>query len=115
MATAASSSSLSLYRFSVISRPSPLQFVLFNFPRAGTASARSDAVRFRCMAGQTGFFTRLGRLLQEKAKSDVDKIFSGFSKTRNNLAVIDELLLYWNLADTDRVLDELEEVFAYLV
>ncbi|KAK9040575.1 hypothetical protein V6N11_015720 [Hibiscus sabdariffa] len=27
----------------------------------------------------------------------------------DNLAVIDELLLYWNLADTDRVLDELEE------
>ncbi|MCI49773.1 signal recognition 54 kDa protein, partial [Trifolium medium] len=35
---------------------------------------------------------------------------SGFSKTRNNLSVIDELLLYWNLSDTDKVLDELEEV-----
>ncbi|KAJ4727001.1 Signal recognition particle 54 kDa protein, chloroplastic [Melia azedarach] len=51
----------------------------------------------------------LGRLIKEKAKSDVEKIFSGFSKTRDNLAVIDELLLYWNLADTDKVLDELEE------
>lgn len=40
----------------------------------------------------------------------MDKIFSGFTKTRDNLAVIDELLLYWNLSDTDRVLDELEEV-----
>lgn len=48
-------------------------------------------------------------MIKEKAKSDVEKIFSGFSKTRENLAVIDELLLYWNLADTDRVLDELEE------
>ncbi|XP_072970836.1 cell division protein FtsY homolog, chloroplastic isoform X2 [Typha angustifolia] len=66
--------------------------------------------RFTCSAaGQTGFFTRLGRLIKEKAKSDVEKIFSGFSKTRENLAVVDELLLYWNLADTDRVLDELEE------
>ncbi|KAK1258064.1 hypothetical protein QJS04_geneDACA007030 [Acorus gramineus] len=66
--------------------------------------------RFRCSAtGQTGFFTRLGRLIKEKAKSDVDSLFSGFSKTRENLAVIDELLLYWNLSDTDRVLDELEE------
>ncbi|KAH9604417.1 hypothetical protein KSS87_021109 [Heliosperma pusillum] len=69
--------------------------------------------RFKCQAssggGQTGFFTKLGRLIKEKAKSDVDKIFSGFTKTRDNLAVIDELLLYWNLADTDRVLDELEE------
>ncbi|CAH2057801.1 unnamed protein product [Thlaspi arvense] len=65
--------------------------------------------RFRCSAGQSGFFTRLGRLIKEKAKSDVEKIFSGFSKTRENLAVIDELLLFWNLAETDRVLDELEE------
>ncbi|KAI9113594.1 hypothetical protein K1719_015521 [Acacia pycnantha] len=29
--------------------------------------------------------------------------------TRPDLVVIDELLLYWNLTDTDRVLDELEE------
>ncbi|KAI5647287.1 hypothetical protein M9H77_33292 [Catharanthus roseus] len=65
--------------------------------------------RFKCSAGQTGFFTKLGRLIKEKAKSDVEKIFSGFTKTRDNLAVIDELLLYWNLSDTDRVLDELEE------
>ncbi|KAM0945405.1 putative signal recognition particle, SRP54 subunit, GTPase domain, AAA+ ATPase [Dioscorea sansibarensis] len=70
---------------------------------------RAGAGRFRCSAGQTGFFTRLGRLIKEKAKSDVEKIFSGFSKTRQNLAVIDELLLYWNLSETDRVLDELEE------
>ncbi|CAL5340104.1 unnamed protein product [Camellia sinensis] len=69
----------------------------------------SLAFRFRCSAGQTGFFTKLGRLIKEKAKSDIDKLFSGFSKTRDNLAVIDELLLYWNLSDTDRVLDELEE------
>ncbi|KAG6582596.1 Cell division protein FtsY-like, chloroplastic, partial [Cucurbita argyrosperma subsp. sororia] len=65
--------------------------------------------RFRCSAGQTGFFTRLGRLLKEKAKSDVEKVFFGFSKTRDNLAVIDEFLLYWNLAEIDRVLEELEE------
>lgn len=52
----------------------------------------------------------LGRLIKEKAKSDVEKLFSGFSKTRENLSVVDELLTYWNLADTDRVLDELEEV-----
>ncbi|KAG0493603.1 hypothetical protein HPP92_004597 [Vanilla planifolia] len=69
----------------------------------------ASASRFRCSAGQTGFFTKLGRLIKEKAKSDVEKIFNGFSKTRSNLAVVDELLLYWNLADTDRVLDELEE------
>lgn len=64
---------------------------------------------FQCHAG-TGFFNRLGRLIKEKANNDVEKLFSGFSKTRDNLAIIDELLLYWNLADTDRVLDGLEEV-----
>ncbi|KHF98418.1 Cell division FtsY, chloroplastic -like protein [Gossypium arboreum] len=89
--------------------PSPL---FSNFPRTRFSpftTARPIASRFKVLASQIGFFTRLGRLIKEKAKSDVEKIFSGFSKTRDNLAVIDELLLYWNLADTDRVLDELEE------
>ncbi|KAJ0494995.1 putative signal-recognition particle receptor FtsY [Helianthus annuus] len=31
------------------------------------------------------------------------------TKSRDNLAVIDELLLYWNLFDTDCVIDEIEE------
>ncbi|XP_052193660.1 cell division protein FtsY homolog, chloroplastic [Diospyros lotus] len=92
--------------------PSSTGTVLFNLPRT-RPSPNPVAVpfpsRFRCSAGQTGFFTRLGRLIKEKAKSDVDKLVSGFSKTRTNLAVIDELLLYWNLSDTDRILDELEE------
>uniref|UniRef100_A0A0E0JTU6 SRP54-type proteins GTP-binding domain-containing protein n=1 Tax=Oryza punctata TaxID=4537 RepID=A0A0E0JTU6_ORYPU len=67
---------------------------------------RRSAGLLRCAAaaGQAGFFTRLGRLIQEKAKSDVEKLFSGFSKTRENLSVVDELLTYWNLADTDRAL-----------
>lgn len=107
---AASSSCPSFSRFYVSSRLSSPQFILFNLPHTGKAHARTGTARFKCSAGQTGFFTRIGRLIKEKAKSDVEKIFSGFSKTRNNLAVIDELLLYWNLADTDRVLDELEEV-----
>ncbi|KAF5451547.1 hypothetical protein F2P56_026646 [Juglans regia] len=102
---AASTAHLSLLSKSSPSSPS-LPHVLFTLPKTSSVPANS---RFRCSAGQTGFFTRLGRLLKEKAKSDVDKIFTGFSKTRDNLAVIDELLLYWNLADTDKVLDELEE------
>jgi hypothetical protein len=80
---------------------------------AGTAAVRgrrAGLLRCPAAAGQAGFFTRLGRLIKEKAKSDVDKLFSGFSKTRENLSVVDELLTYWNLEDTDRVLDELEEV-----
>ncbi|KAF3795670.1 Cell division FtsY-like protein [Nymphaea thermarum] len=78
------------------------------WPSAVASPRRIDGFRCSAAAG-AGFFTRLGRLIKEKAKSDVEKIFSGFSKTRDNLAVIDELLLYWNLADTDRVLDDLEE------
>ncbi|XP_026380070.1 cell division protein FtsY homolog, chloroplastic-like [Papaver somniferum] len=72
-------------------------------------NSNSPPPRFICSAGQTGFFSKLGRLIKEKAKSDVEKIFSGFSKTRENLSVIDELLMMWNLSDTDKVLDELEE------
>nr|XP_023879170.1 cell division protein FtsY homolog, chloroplastic [Quercus suber] len=104
---AASSANLSL-----LSKPSTASsppHLLFNLPKTLSANPRPGTSRFKCLAGQIGFFTRLGRLIKEKAKSDVEKVFSGFSKTRENLAVIDELLLYWNLADTDKVLDELEE------
>ncbi|KAH6756422.1 signal recognition particle receptor protein [Perilla frutescens var. hirtella] len=82
---------------------------LLHFPSDQHYASASRASRFKCSAGEPGFFTKLGRLIKEKAKSDVEKVFSGFSKTRENLAVVDELLLYWNLSDTDRVLDELEE------
>lgn len=99
---------------SLLSKPSsPSPHFLLNLPRTRSVPygpTRPDNSRFKCLAGQTGFFSRLGRLIKEKAQSDVEKVFSGFSKTRDNLAVIDELLLYWNLADTDKVLDELEEV-----
>ncbi|CAL5397900.1 unnamed protein product [Camellia sinensis] len=92
---------------------SSMSTVVFDLPRTRRSSPiqtpRVWPSRFRRSAGQTGFFTKLGRLIKEKAKSVVDKLFSGFSKTRDNLAVIDELLLYWNLFDTDRVHDELEE------
>lgn len=99
-----------------MSFPLPSRFLpLHSKPAVGLLHCPTDrrcfASRFKCSAsaGQTNFFTKLGRLIKEKAKSDVEKIFSGFSKTRDNLAVVDELLLYWNLSDTDRVLDELEE------
>lgn len=92
------------------SPPASSATALFQFPLDRHYAAPARASRFKCSAGETGFFTKLGRLIKEKAKSDVEKIFSGFTKTRDNLAVVDELLLYWNLSDTDRVLDELEEV-----
>lgn len=65
----------------------------------------------RCEGGQrVGFLGRLGRVIKEKAKSDIQLLFSGFSKTRENLAVVDELLTYWNLDESESILDELEEV-----
>lgn len=88
---------------------------LLRFPSDPPFAPASRAARFKCSAGEPGFFTKLGRLIKEKAKSDVEKVFSGFSKTRANLAVVDELLLYWNLSDTDRVLDELEEVRDFIL
>lgn len=66
-------------------------------------------LRVCCATEKVGFFGRLGRVIKEKAKSDVERLFSGFSKTRENLAVVDELLTYWNLTDSEQVLDELEE------
>ncbi|KAL8238431.1 hypothetical protein R6Q59_014998 [Mikania micrantha] len=94
---------------SVCNHLSPPLFLRLRSPTVGCSIQFS---KFRCSAAgsETGFFTKLGRLIKEKAKKDVEKIFSGgFTKTRDNLAVIDELLLYWNLSDTDRVLDEIEE------
>ncbi|KAK1560296.1 hypothetical protein Q3G72_024839 [Acer saccharum] len=102
----------SLAHLSLSKLSQPQHHLSFTIPQtrhSPPTKIRPATHRFKCSAGQTGFFTRLGRLIKEKAKSDVEKLFSGFSKTRDNLAVIDELLLYWNLADTDRVLDELEE------
>ncbi|EEF50477.1 cell division protein FtsY homolog, chloroplastic [Ricinus communis] len=94
-------------QLSLLSKPStPHLFV--KLPRTGFNPKKTG--RFKCQASQSGFFTKLGRLIKEKAKSDVEKIFSGFSKTRDNLAAFDELLLYWNLSDTDKILDELEEI-----
>ncbi|MFS7904680.1 putative signal recognition particle, SRP54 subunit, GTPase domain, SRP/SRP receptor [Helianthus anomalus] len=119
----ASSSSLSLSRNlstssrTFISNPSsttvfhhlsPLHLLCLHSPATGGPHFSTLWCSAAC--SETGFFTKLGRLIKEKAKKDVEKIFSGgFTKTRDNLAVIDELLLYWNLSDTDRVLDEIEE------
>jgi hypothetical protein len=57
-----------------------------------------------------GFLGRLGRVIKEKAKSDIDRLFSGTEKTRKNLQVVDELLTYWNIQESESILDELEEV-----
>ncbi|KAL2623294.1 hypothetical protein R1flu_003499 [Riccia fluitans] len=85
--------------------------VIVSFP--SRISRGMENVRgVRCEAGsgeKIGFFGRLGRVIKEKAKGDIDRLFNGFSKTRENLSVVDELLTYWNLSDSETVLDELEE------
>ncbi|GAQ81018.1 chloroplast SRP receptor [Klebsormidium nitens] len=56
-----------------------------------------------------GFLGRIGRVIQEKAKSDIDRLLSGTEKTRQNLKVVDELLTYWKLEESENILEELEE------
>ncbi len=85
-----------------------------------SVSSVVGGVNVRCSTSSSdrrvGFLGRLGRVFKEKAKSDIQLLFSGFSKTRENLAVVDELLTYWNLSDSENILDELEEVqcFSFL-
>lgn len=52
-------------------------------------------------------FGKVGRIL---AKGDVTKVFTGISRTRENLGVVDELLGLWKLEDYEDTLDELEEI-----
>ncbi|KAL9262823.1 Cell division protein FtsY homolog, chloroplastic-like protein [Drosera capensis] len=104
--------SLSLEHIKMSASSSPLSVSPSHHHRLGLLR-RAGPSLLRCQSSSsspTGFFTRLGRLIKEKAKSDVEKIVSGFTKTRKNLAVVDELLLYWNMEETDRVLEELEEI-----
>ncbi|KAJ7531944.1 hypothetical protein O6H91_14G065900 [Diphasiastrum complanatum] len=110
MATASSSSCCWLHR------PCCSQFLrasssIIIHTKAGKQEAGAR-LSVRCSSSSServGFLGRLGRVIKEKAKSDVERLFSGFSKTRENLAVVDELLTYWNLSDSEQILDELEE------
>lgn len=60
-------------------------------------------------ATSPGLIQKLGRVLKEKAQGDLDRIFSGTSKTRERLGVVEELFAYWSLEDADDTLEELEE------
>ncbi|CAI7859593.1 unnamed protein product [Closterium sp. NIES-54] len=63
----------------------------------------------RSLTDKLGFLGRLGRVIKEKAQSDFDRVFKGVTKTRESLKVVDELLTYWNLNESDNILEELEE------
>mmetsp|Transcript_6525 Transcript_6525/g.23443 ORF Transcript_6525/g.23443 Transcript_6525/m.23443 type:complete len:369 (-) Transcript_6525:1362-2468(-) len=54
-------------------------------------------------------FKKFGRILEEKAKADWNRVFQGTEKTRERLGVVDELLAYWNLDDSEDTLEELED------
>lgn len=59
-----------------------------------------------------GFFSKFARTIVEKAKADVERtrrLFNGLEGLRTDMSVIDELLSYWNLADADKTLEQLEE------
>eukprot|EP00898_Chlorokybus_atmophyticus_P006080 jgi/Chlat1/6473/Chrsp45S00470 len=77
----------------------------------GGAVVRVIGVRAEQGGGSKGpgLLGRLGRVFKEKAKADLDRVFNGMSRTRQNLAVIDELVAFWKLNETDDMLDELEE------
>ena len=47
---------------------------------------------------------------RDLSKGDVGKVFTGVSRTRENLGVVDELLGLWKLEDYEDTLDELEEI-----
>ena len=56
--------------------------------RGAVARAGGAEEAARQAAGLVG---RLGRVLAEKAKADVGKVFDGTSRTREKLAVVDEV------------------------
>ena len=57
----------------------------------GRAVARAGGGAEEAARQAAGLVGRLGRVLAEKAKADVGKVFDGTSRTREKLAVVDEV------------------------
>ncbi|CAL8466922.1 g6458 [Coccomyxa elongata] len=57
-----------------------------------------------------GLLQKLGRVLREKAATDLERITKGTSKTREKLGVVDELFSYWTLEDSEDTLEQLEDL-----
>jgi hypothetical protein len=56
----------------------------------------------RSVAASAGInLGNFGKVLQEKAKADFSKVFQGTEKTREKMGVVDELLAYWKLGDSE--------------
>mmetsp|Transcript_13717 Transcript_13717/g.18838 ORF Transcript_13717/g.18838 Transcript_13717/m.18838 type:complete len:365 (+) Transcript_13717:193-1287(+) len=75
----------------------------------GSSAFEKKKAKFTCQANQTGFLDKLGRVIKEKAQADIDRVFKGTSKTREKLGIVDELLTYWKLDESDDLLEELED------
>jgi len=61
---------------------------------------------------EAGFFSKLARTIQEKAKADIERtqrLFNGLEGVTGNMNVIDELISFWNLEDADVTLEKLED------
>lgn len=48
-------------------------------------------------------------MLKEKTQKDLDRLKQGMSKSQQKMGVVEELLTFWRLEDTDQTLEELEE------
>ena len=59
--------------------------------RGRGAVARAGGCAEEAARQAAGLVGRLGRVLAEKAKADVGKVFDGTSRTREKLAVVDEV------------------------
>lgn len=77
--------------------------------RVGGKAIAQRSTRLACRAAEVGFLGKLGRVIKEKAKSDIDRVFNGTSKTRERLGVVDELFTYWTLDESENLLEELED------
>ncbi|QDZ23367.1 cell division transporter substrate-binding protein FtsY [Chloropicon primus] len=76
--------------------------------RGGVRGASASKRVLRTRAGGLSF-KKFGKILEEKAKADWNRVFEGTEKTRERLGVVDELLCYWNLDDSEDTLEELED------
>ncbi|KAK3236158.1 hypothetical protein CYMTET_53685 [Cymbomonas tetramitiformis] len=89
--------------------PLKRQFHSFKLKGKGNHNVSGRRCNLSCRASEAGILGKLGRVLKEKALADYNRVFTGTSKTREGLKIVDELLTYWKLDESDDLLDELEE------
>jgi len=102
-------------RSSALRKPPPSgQGMAVHLLQKGAATTRKQRLQRgrenRSLRANAGInLGNFGKVLQEKAKADFAKVFQGTEKTREKLGVVEELLAYWKLGDSEDVLEELED------